>query len=177
MPAAPVGAAGGADALDCSRRLSGTQRSPVGSPATPAEGSQLLGLLLRPPGRVPRRCLEGRPAQGRVQHQSHLSHLDMPVSPADWPTRVGVLHAESRSILMGTLLDFFQSYGATRSCSPVPQAAVSGKRDSSSVDDVWTILIFHLEKIHQKSSVKPESLPHLHKHHFSTQSYIYSLGF
>ena len=35
MPAAPVGASGAADALDCSRFLSGAHRSPVDSPATP----------------------------------------------------------------------------------------------------------------------------------------------
>ena len=65
---------------------------------------------------------------------------------------------------MGTLLDSFQSYGATRSRPPVPQTAVSGKRDSSSVATVWAILIFfRLETIGQKSSVKPESLPRLHK--------------
>ena len=37
--------------------------------------------------------------------------------------RVGVPHAESLSIIMDTLFDSFQSYGATRSRSPVPQAA------------------------------------------------------
>ena len=49
---------------------------------------------------------------------------------------------ESRSILMGTLLDSFQSYGATRSGSPVPQATVPGKRDSSSVAAVWLSYFF-----------------------------------
>ena len=75
---------------------------------------------------------------------------------------------ESRSILMGTLLDSFQSYGATRSRSPVPQVAVSGKRESFSVAAVWVILFFRLETIDKYSSDKSESLPRLHKHHFAT---------
>ena len=52
---------------------------------------------------------------------------------------------------MGTLLDSFQSYGATRSRSPVPQAAVSGKRDSSFVAAVWAILIFFVSRRSTKS--------------------------
>ena len=80
---------------------------------------------------------------------------------------------ESRSIIMGTLLDFFQSYGATRSRSPVPQAAVSGKRDSSSVAAVWAVLFFRLETIDENLSAKPESLPRLHKHHVTTYSYMF----
>ena len=71
--------------------------------------------------------------KGHCSIHSHLSHLDMPVSLPDWPARVGDPHAESLSILMGTLLDPFQSYGATRSRFPVPRAAVSGKRGSPSV--------------------------------------------
>lgn len=43
------------------------------------------------------------------------------------------LGLESRSFLMGTLLDSVQSYGATRSRPPAPQATVSGKHDSSPV--------------------------------------------
>ena len=50
---------------------------------------------------------------------------------------------------MGTLLDCFQSYGAMRARSRVPQATVSGKRDSSSVAAVWVILFFRLETIDQ----------------------------
>ena len=52
---------------------------------------------------------------------------------------------ESRPILMGMLLDSFQSYGATRSRSPLRQATVPGKRDSSSVAAV-SILFFRLAK-------------------------------
>ena len=43
---------------------------------------------------------------------------------------------------MGTLLDSFQSYSATRSRSPVPEAAVSGKRDSYSVAALWLFYFF-----------------------------------
>ena len=75
---------------------------------------------------------------------------------------------ESRSILMGTLLDSFQSYGSMRPRSPVPEAAVSGKRDSSSVAAVWAIHFYRLESIHPKSPVESESLPRLYKHHFTT---------
>ena len=62
---------------------------------------------------------------------------DIPMSLADWPARVGVPHAEFRSIVMSTLPDSFQSYGAKRSRSSVPQATVPGKRDGSSVAAVW----------------------------------------
>ena len=136
-----VGAAGARHSRDCSRRLSGAQRSPVDSAATPAEGPRLLSLLLQRPGWVPRRCLEDLHG-GDCSVHSHLSHLDMPVSLVHWPARVGVPHAESRPVLMGTLLDSVQSYGATRCRSPVPQAAVSGKRDSSSVAAVWLSYCF-----------------------------------
>ena len=54
---------------------------------------------------------------------------------------------------MGTLLDSFQYYGGTRPRSPVSQAAVSGKRDSSPVAVVGVFQIFRLEAIDQKSSV------------------------
>ena len=50
---------------------------------------------------------------------------------------------------MGTLLDSFLSYGATRSQIAVPQATVSGKRESSSVAAVWVILFFRLEMINK----------------------------
>ena len=82
-------------------------------------------------------ALKGDLHRGDCSVPSHLSHVGMPVSLADWPARVGVPVLKSRSIVMGTLLDSFQSYGATRSRSPVPQEAVSGKRDSSSVAAVW----------------------------------------
>ena len=95
----------------------------------------------RRPGRSHAVALTGGLHRSDCSIRSHLSHLDMLVSLADWSARVGVPHAESRSILLGTLLDSFQSYGATRSRSPVPQAAVSGKHDSSSVAVVWAILI------------------------------------
>ena len=70
----------------------------------------------------------------------------MPVSIADWTARVDVPHAERRSILMGTLLDSFQSYGAKRSRFSVPQATVPDKRDSSSVAAVWLSYIFRVAR-------------------------------
>ena len=91
--------------------------------------------------------------RGDCSVHPHLCHLDMPVSLADWPARVGVPHVESRSILMGTLLDRFRSYGATCSRSPAPQATVSGKHDSSSVAALWLSIVSSLKAIdkNQKS--------------------------
>ena len=151
IPAALVGAAEDAGALDCSRRLSSSQRSSPDSPETPAGEPRLLGLLLPRLGRVPRRCLEGGPHRGDCSVHPHLSHLDMPVYLADWPARVGVPHAESRSIIIGTLRSSFQSYGATRSRSPAPQATVSGKRDSSSVVFLWLSYVFVSRNVRQSS--------------------------
>ena len=104
-------------------------------------------------------ALRGDLHRGDCSIHSNFSHLDMPVSLADWPARVGDPHAESRSILMGTLLDSCQFYGATRSRSPVPQAAVSGKRDCSSVAAVWAILFFSSRDDRQKSFGQSDSLP------------------
>ena len=82
---------------------------------------------------------------------------------------------------MGTLLDSFQSYGATRSRSPVPQAAVSGKRDSSSVAAVWAILIFSSRddrpKIVCKTrilSTPPQTQLYYVKLHFCCRSLLFA---
>ena len=57
---------------------------------------------------------------------------------------------EHRSIVMGTRLDSFQSHSATRSRPPVPQATISGKRDSSSVAAHWLPYFFVSRNDQQK---------------------------
>ena len=95
----------------------------------------------------------------------------MPVPLADWLAGVGVPYAESRSILVGTLLDSFQPYGATRCRSPVPQAAVPVKRESLSSLSGYPIFPSR-ETVDKSSSVKSESPPRLLKHLFPAQSDI-----
>ena len=60
---------------------------------------------------------------------------------------------KSRSILMSTLPDSFQSYSATRSRSPVPQTTASGKRDSSSVAALWLLYFSSIKTIDEDSFV------------------------
>ena len=71
-------------------------------------------------------ALSGGLRRGDGSVHSHLSHLDMPVSLADWPAQIGISPAECRSMLMGTLLHSFQSYrcyALSLPCAAAPSLA------------------------------------------------------
>ena len=142
---------------------------------------RVLNLLLRRPGRVPRRCLralKGGLHRGDCSVHKHLSRLDMPVSLADWPARVCVPHAKVDQLQRARYSSPFNPTAVLRALAPLCPRRPSLASATALLSLLSSYLMFSsLKTIDNNSSVESESLPRLHKHHFPICSYIFIRSF